>query len=183
MVDHTGSVSIDGRNTKHLPRELLRSRITSITQDGLRIKATLRFNMYPFDGVQPTDEMIIDALQQVDIWNHVQLNGGLDTQYSKIRFSTTQKQLMFLARGILHQSVTGNKIVMIDEVTSSLPLDIEDDVQDIIDHAFFGCTILLISHRIESFYSADYVLRFQSAQLFSVVAQDGSGGWAEVHDF
>lgn len=180
MVDFSGHVSIDGRNTKSVPRELLRSRITTITQEGLRLKSTLRFNMYPFEGVQPTDNQIIDVLRTVDLLNHVNLHGGLDAQYSAIRFSSIQKQLMFLARGILHQRITDTNIIMIDELTSSLPVDMEDDVQDIIDRAFTGCTILLVSRRQESFLTTDFVLRFRSGKLYSTIQRNNTGGWSEV---
>lgn len=184
MVEHTGSISIDGRNTRDVPRELLRSRITTITQEGLRLKASLRFNMYPFEGPRPNDDEIIGALRRVELWDHASRNGGLDAQYSTIRFTTAQKQLMFLARGILHQSKTGTKIVMIDEVTSSLALDMERNMQRIIDQAFAGCTILLVSHRRESFLTTDFVLRFRSGQLYSMMRRRNStGGWVEVQEF
>ncbi|OAA80128.1 ABC transporter, transmembrane domain, type 1 [Akanthomyces lecanii RCEF 1005] len=184
MVEYAGSISIDGRNTRDVPRELLRSRITTITQEGLRLKATLRFNMYPFEGSRPSDDEIIDALRRVELWDHANRNGGLDAQYSTIRFTTAQKQLMFLARGILHQSTAGTKIVMIDEVTSSLTLDMERNMQRIIDQAFAGCTILLVSHRRESFLTTDFVLRFRSGQLYSMMRRRSStGGWVEVQEF
>ncbi|KAJ6789510.1 hypothetical protein PWT90_07170 [Aphanocladium album] len=111
MVNSTGSISIDGLDTREVPLQILRSRITSVTQDGLRLNESLRFNMYPFTGQPPSDDEIIAALESVDIWNHAHLNGGLDANYFKIGFSTGQKQLMFLARGILHQKMTRNKIV------------------------------------------------------------------------
>lgn len=183
MVEHEGDITIDGRNTRDVPRELLRSRITTISQEGLRLKATLRFNMYPFEGVQPTDDEIIDALRIVDLWTHAELHGGLDAQYSAIRFSTAQKQLMFLARGILHQSTANTSIVLIDEVTSSLTLDMERDMQRVIDHAFAGCTILLISHRRESFLTADLVLRFKSGKLSGRMRwKQSTSEWVEARN-
>ncbi|TQV93041.1 Vacuolar metal resistance and drug detoxification protein [Cordyceps javanica] len=184
MVEHTGSVSIDGRNTRHVPRELLRSRITTITQEGLRLRATLRFNVYPFEGAQPTDDQMIDVLQRVELWDHANLGGGLDAQYAAMAFSASQKQLMFLARGILHQTVARTQIVILDEVTSSLTLEAERDMRRIIDQAFAGCTVLLVSHRRESFLSTEFVLQFRSGQLFSMMRRRSTNGeWVEVKDF
>lgn len=180
MVDCTGSVSIDGRDTRTVPRELLRSRITTITQDGLRLKAPLRFNMYPFDGERPSDDEIIEALRSVNIWAHVAARGGLDANYSTMRFSTSQKQLVFIARGILHQAKTGNKIVMMDEVTSSMATDAEPELQRLIDVSFNGCTILVVSHRPESFQTADGVLRLKSGQLDTVLRRRSNGDLVEV---
>ncbi|OAA34170.1 ABC transporter, transmembrane domain, type 1 [Beauveria brongniartii RCEF 3172] len=167
LVDCTGSISIDGHDIRMVPREFLRSKITTITQDGLRLKASLRFNLFPFEGEKPSDDDMIGILQDVQLWTHVHLNGGLDADYSRMRFSSGQKQLMFLARGILHQAKTNNKIVMIDEVTSSLALDTEDDIQGLIDECFAGCTIILVSHRMESFNTVDGVLKFDSVSKTS----------------
>ena len=180
MVDCKGSVSIDGRDTRTVPRELLRSRITTITQDGLRLKAPLRFNMYPFDGERPSDNEIMKTLRSVNLWAHVEARGGLDANYTAMRFSASQKQLVFIARGILHQAKTGNKIVMIDEVTSSMATDAEPEVQRLIDVAFNGCTILVVSHRPESFHTAESVLRFKFGVLDSVLHRQSNGDFAEV---
>lgn len=180
MVDCTGSISIDGRDIRTVPREVLRSRITTITQDGLRLKAPLRFNMYPFDGGRPSDEEIIAALHSVNIWAHAEARGGLDASYSAMRFTTSQKQLVFIARGILHQAKTGNRIVMIDEVTSSMATDAEPELQRLIDVAFKGCTILVVSHRPESFQTADAVFRFRSGVLDSVLHRQSDGDLAEL---
>lgn len=182
MVDSNGSIVIDGFDTRNVPVELLRSRITSITQEGLRLNEPLRFNMYPFPGKQPSDDDIIAALQSVDIWNHALLHGGLDANYFHIGFSTGQKQLMFLARGILHQKMTGNKIVVLDEVTSSMATDTESHLQRLIDESFRGCTIIMISHRKESFQTADGVLRFSLGKLESVLRRDSSGELVPVTD-
>ncbi|KAM0744330.1 hypothetical protein ACQRIT_001644 [Beauveria bassiana] len=182
LVDCTGSISIDGHDIRRVPHEFLRSKITTITQDGLRLKASLRFNLFPFDSEKPSDEDMIGTLQDVQLWTHVRLNGGLDADYSSMRFSSGQKQLMFLARAILHQAKTGNKIVMIDEVTSSLALDTEDDIQALIDESFEGCTIILVSHRMESFNTVDGVLKFDSGRLCNVLRRRSNGDLVEVKD-
>ncbi|KAM3518260.1 hypothetical protein NHJ13051_008319 [Beauveria bassiana] len=180
LVDCTGSISIDGHDIRRVPHEFLRSKITTITQDGLRLKASLRFNLFPFDSEKPSDDDMIGTLQDVKLWTHVRLNGGLDADYSSMRFSSGQKQLMFLARAILHQAKTGNKIVMIDEVTSSLALDTEDDIQALIDECFEGCTIILVSHRMESFNTVDGVLKFDSGRLCNVLRRRSNGDLVEV---
>ncbi|KAM3536951.1 hypothetical protein ARSEF1564_010126 [Beauveria bassiana] len=182
LVNCTGSISIDGHDIRMVPREFLRSKITTITQDGLRLKASLRFNLFPFESEKPSDDDMIGVLQDVQLWTHVHLNGGLDADYSSMRFSSGQKQLMFLARGILHQAKTGNKIVMIDEVTSSLALDTEDDIQALIDECFEGCTIILVSHRMESFNTVDGVLKFDSGRLCNVLRRRSNGDLVEVKD-
>ncbi|TQV90796.1 multidrug resistance protein MDR [Cordyceps javanica] len=179
MVDYTGSISIDGLDTRRVPRELLRSRITTIPQDGLRLNESLRFNLYPFAGERPSDDEMIGALQTVGVWNHARANGGLDANYFKLEFSKGQKQLIFLARAILHQRKTGNRIVLMDEVTSSMAEDAEPELQRLIDVAFSGCTIVMVSHRIESFQTADVILRFSSGKIERVLRRRSNGSLVE----
>ncbi|KAJ6780151.1 hypothetical protein PWT90_01967 [Aphanocladium album] len=131
--------------------------------------------MYPFEGAQPADINVISVLQSVDLWTHAERNGGLDADYTKVGFSTGQKQLMFLARGILHQAQTQNTIVLIDEVTSSMTIDAEAELQRLIDVSFNGCTILIVSHRVESFDSVDRVLRFKLGKLDAVLCSGEDG--------
>lgn len=175
MVDYTGSISIDGRDTRTVPRELLRSRITTMTQNGLQLTATLRFNLYPYEGPLPSDEEMIDVLRRVNLWDHANAHGGLNSDYAKIRFSVAQKQLMFLARAILHQATLKTKILMVDEATSTMTVDMEEHMQRLIDESFAGCTILMISHRTESFKSADVVLQFDTGRLHTVLRRGSNG--------
>ncbi|XWW94538.1 hypothetical protein V2A60_002481 [Cordyceps javanica] len=179
MVDYTGSISIDGLDTRRVPRELLRSKITTIPQDGLRLNESLRFNLYPFAGERPSDDEMIGALQTVGVWNHARANGGLDADYFKLEFSKGQKQLIFLARAILHQRKTGNRIVLMDEVTSSMAEDAEPELQRLIDVAFSGCTIIMVSHRMESFQTADVILRFSSGKIDRVLRRRSNGSLVE----
>ena len=65
LIEFSGSISVDDREIKTVPRNLLRSRITTLTQDGVELKGTVRFNMFPFDAPMPSDDHIIAALEGV----------------------------------------------------------------------------------------------------------------------
>lgn len=167
MVEFTGTISIDGRNTTTVPREHLRSRITTLTQDGVELKGTLRFNIYPFPGKQPEDEEIISTLQSVGLWDNISRHGGLDADMKILCLSVSHKQLLFLARGILHQRTMNTKIVLMDEVTSAMDYGTDNRLQEIMDEAFIGCTVLQIAHRQDSFRAVDVRIRLESGILAS----------------
>ncbi|KAM3465048.1 hypothetical protein MY5147_009361 [Beauveria neobassiana] len=63
LVEFSGSISVDNREIKTVPRHILRSRITTLTQEGVELTGTVRFNMFPFDSlIMPADDHIIAAL-------------------------------------------------------------------------------------------------------------------------
>lgn len=168
MAEFSGTVSIDGRNSKTVARETLRQRITTLTQDGVELRGSFRFNVYPFPDPKPSDEAILATLQSLGLENHVARHGGLDGDIAEMRFSVSQKQLFFLARGILHQQTMDTRIVLMDEATSAMDSDANADLQELLDETFADCTVLQIAHRPDSFRDADVHIKLDSGQLASV---------------
>lgn len=169
MIEFTGNVSIDGYDTKNVPRQLLRERITTLTQDGVELRGSIRFNLFPFVGPKPDDELITSTLQSVGLWEHIECHGGLDSNIAEMRFSASQKQLLFLARGILHHKEAKTKIVLMDEATSAMDHDATADLRVLLDATFADCTVLQIAHREDAFRHVDVAVRLHSGGLESVV--------------
>ena len=59
LMEFSGSIWVDDREIKTIPRHILRSKITTLTQDGVELKGSLRLNIYPYDTKLPSDEEII----------------------------------------------------------------------------------------------------------------------------
>ncbi|KAJ3474487.1 hypothetical protein NLG97_g9822 [Lecanicillium saksenae] len=165
MTDFTGSVSIDGRNSRSVSREFLWSRITTLTQNGVEIKGSVRLNLYPYPGTQPDEDQITSTLTSIGLLNHINSHGGLEKPMSSMGFSVSQTQLLFLARGILHHLTQSTNIVIIDEATSAMDNDTDDTLQDLLDSTLTDCTILHIAHREETFRNIDVHVRLDSGQL------------------
>ncbi|KAM3520142.1 hypothetical protein MY4038_009535 [Beauveria bassiana] len=169
MIECTGgTIRIDGRDITTIPREVLRSRITVLTQDGVEVDHSVRFNMYPFDGHQPTDESILETLDLVGLSEQVQSQGGVEAAMASMQFSPGQKQLFFVARGILHHRSVGSKIVMMDEATSSMDYGVDRQIQKLIDEQLTDCTIVLIAHRLHSLDNADVVVKLEAGKVVEV---------------
>ena len=98
----------------------------------------------------------------VGLWNHISKRGGLDADMSEMKFSQGQKQLLFIARAILHQKMARTKIVLIDEATASLDSDTDARIQQLVNESFIGCTVLTISHQRPSFHRRDLSIAFDS---------------------
>ncbi len=166
LLEYTGNIYIDGRELRTIPRNELRARITTITQSGLAIKASVRFNMNPFVGTEDAsaDEQMTDILQRVGLWEHIEARGGLDAAMGAMKFSVGERQLFQLARAILHKDNTGSKLFLMDEGTSSIDEATEQRIYSLVKEYFAGCTKIIISHREAVLADTDVVLHMSDGR-------------------
>lgn len=178
LIDRKGIIDIDGFDPKQIPPHLLRSRITTISQDPAQLPGTVRDNLIPYDLVVPLgtsrveDSEIIAILSNLFIWEHIRANGGLDVSYSNMNFSHGQRQLVALAGAILHNRLTDTKLVIMDEATSHLDYDTDDKVQAYLVDAFGKSTVISVNHRDKSLPEADYTLEFVGGELETVFCHE-----------
>lgn len=182
LIEFSGSISVDNREIKTVPRHTLRSRVTTLTQDGVELKGTVRFNMFPFDAPMPADDHIIAALEGVGLWAHIEKHGGLDADIVNARLSHGHKQLLFIARAILHQEIMDTKIVLVDEATSSLDVEMDQQIQELMDESFADCTVVHISHRRESYENIDLSIGLSTGEVVEVLRRSSrSGHWVPAY--
>lgn len=93
-----------------------------------------------------------DGLNQVIGQNGIKLSGG-------------QKQRIGLARALYNNP----KILVLDEITSSLDKKLEGDVIKIINSLKRHFTIVMISHEISAFAHADKIINLESGKILSIV--------------
>ena len=65
-----------------------------------------------------------------------------------------ERQLICICRAILRK----NKVVILDEATSSIDIITEKKIQNLINHKFQGCTVLTIAHRLNTIINSDKIL-------------------------
>lgn len=169
-----GRITLDDIDISTVASEEVRRRVTIITQNFVEMLGTVRDNLVPSqDDVERqgriNDRAIHDAVRRVGLSEHIEEHGGLDALFSNMDFSQGQKQLVCLARAILHNSVTGSKLVIIDEATSSMDYDTDSDMQKVISDSFAGCTIIIIAHRVESLKNVDYLLELEDGRQVSLI--------------
>lgn len=173
LIEYSGSISIDGRDIKTVPRSLLRQRITTITQAGLELKGSVRLNLDPSKYISrpprsdlpaPTDDDLISALERVGLWHLVEEAGGLDADMTKLKLSHGQRQLFQLARAIFHHGAAQSRVVLIDEGTASMDEETEARVKRLMEEVFAGCTKIFISHRPTLLSEAQVILRLDAGK-------------------
>ena len=111
-----------------------------------------------------TDEEVIAAAKAAHIHNFImQQPGGyqmvLDEETSNI--SQGQKQLLTIARAIL----ADNKILILDEATSSVDTRTEMQIQKAMDNLMKGRTSFVIAHRLSTIKDADLILVMKDGDI------------------
>ncbi|KAK2593184.1 hypothetical protein QQS21_009113 [Conoideocrella luteorostrata] len=177
FLEYTGSIKIDGVELSQIPREQLRSSITTIPQDFVQLPGSLRFNLLPLTKAKTADPLhdivINEVLDRLGLAEFIESRGGLDADLSEIGFSHGQRQLLAIARAVLHKFQHDTNILFIDEATSSIDAETAEAMERILDEVFSNCTIISISHRPEIVASADLVVKMDSGRVASIVQGQG----------
>ncbi|EJP67092.1 ABC bile acid transporter, putative [Beauveria bassiana ARSEF 2860] len=179
MMKFGGGISIDGRDITTIPRELLRSRITTMSQDGVELNASVRFNIYPFSGPHPEEDTITSTLRLVGLWTHIQTYGGIEKTMSKMCFSASQRQLFFLARAMVHQRTANTRIVLVDEATSAMSKEGDEQTRALMDYVFSECVVLQIAHHQDWLTDMNVKIRMDFGKLVSIQRRRRNGQWVE----
>ncbi|KAB5591062.1 Oligomycin resistance ATP-dependent permease YOR1 [Ceratobasidium theobromae] len=154
-----GTIEIDGINIEKVGIETLRHRLSIIPQDAVLFEGTLRENIDPLKT--KTDEQLYLALRKVQL-----LGPGsgpppkdsklhLDNEVRDDSFSAGERQLLALCRALIKDQC---KVLILDEATSSVDVDTDAMVQQMIQRDFYGRTLLCIAHRLNTIAFYDRVL-------------------------
>lgn len=166
---------LDNIDISQIDPEEIRRRVTTITQHPVELPGTIRDNILPSLETHTSkattigDDIIFDVLRDLGIFEYIEERGGIDAEYSAMKFSQGQKQLLSLARAILHHRQMGSKLVIMDEATSNMDYDTDSRIQAIIQEAFTGCTMLIIAHRVESLQGIDYLLELDGGKVAAIL--------------
>lgn len=110
---------------------------------------------------EASNAAIISALKKVQLWDTIQIRGGLDAQMKSQPLSQGQQQLFCLARAMLHKS----KILILDEATSNVDSETDALMQQIIHEVFAQHTIITVAHRLNTISDSDMVAVLHEGKL------------------
>lgn len=158
-----GAIKIDGCNVKDFNRSQLREMFGMVLQDTWLFSGTIMENIR-YGRLDATDEEVIEAAKAAHIHNFIKNQPGgyqmvLDEETSNI--SQGQKQLLTIARAIL----ADNKILILDEATSSVDTRTEMRIQKAMDNLMKGRTSFIIAHRLSTIRDADLILVMKDGDI------------------
>lgn len=158
-----GAILIDGHNVKDFNRSELREMFGMVLQDTWLFNGTIMENIR-YGRLDATDEEVIEAAKAAHAHKFImQQPDGYQTVLNEEtnNISQGQKQLLTIARAIL----ADNKILILDEATSSVDTRTEILIQKAMDHLMKGRTSFVIAHRLSTIRDADLILVMKDGDI------------------
>ena len=159
----SGSIAVDGLETRGVTRRSLRQNIGMVLQDTCLSSGTIRDNI-AMGRPDATDEEIIAAAKASHAHSFIRrLPEGYNTVISETggQLSQGQKQLLCIARVMLCLP----PMLILDEATSSIDTRTELKVQDAFATMMKGRTSFIVAHRLSTIRSADVILVMRDGHI------------------
>lgn len=160
---NSGAIKINGHNIKDFNRSELREMFGMVLQDTWLFSGTIMENIR-YGRLDATDEEVIEAAKAARVHKFImQQPGGYNMELNEetSNISQGQKQLLTIARAIL----ADNKILILDEATSSVDTRTEVQIQKAMDTLMKGRTSFVIAHRLSTIRDADLILVMKDGDI------------------
>ncbi len=160
---NSGAILLDGHNIKDFNRRDLREAFGMVLQDTWLFKGSIMENIR-YGRLDATDEEVINAAKAAHAHRFIQtLPDGYDMELNEdaSNVSQGQKQLITIARAIL----ADNKVLILDEATSSVDTRTEERIQKAMDNLMKGRTSFVIAHRLSTIRDADMILVMKDGDI------------------
>ena len=173
----SGSIKVDGYDIKDYNRSELREMFGMVLQDTWLFNGTIMENIR-YGRLDATDEEVIAAAKAAHAHRFIMAQSdGYQTVLNEEtnNISQGQKQLLTIARAIL----ADNKILILDEATSSVDTRTEIQIQKAMDNLMRGRTSFVIAHRLSTIKDADVILVMKDGDIIeqgdheTLMAQNG----------
>lgn len=152
----SGSIYINGTDIKDLTLKSLRSLITVVSQETYLFNGTIKENLLHANE-DADEEKLIDACKAANIHYFIQsLPERYNTKVGErgLNFSGGQRQRIAIARAVLKNS----PIVVLDEATSSVDTENENEIKQSLNHLLRNRTSITIAHRLNTIENSDRIL-------------------------
>lgn len=160
---HGGAVLFAGADVRTLTQESIIDDVGIVSQETYLFHATIRENLM-YAKPDASEEEMIAACRAANIHHII---AGFEQGYDTIvgergyRLSGGEKQRIAIARVLLKDP----PVLLLDEATSALDTVSERIVQDALDEAARGRTVLSVAHRLSTVMGADVIHVLEAGQI------------------
>ena len=179
-----GAITLNGHNVRDFDRSALREGFGMVLQDTWLFKGTIMENIR-YGRLDATDEEVIAAAKAANADHFIRtLPGGYQMELNEdaSNVSQGQKQLLTIARTIL----ADNRILILDEATSSVDTRTEQRIQTAMDRLMEGRTSFVIAHRLSTIRDADLILVMRDGDIIEQGTHDelieAGGFYADLYN-
>jgi ABC-type multidrug transport system fused ATPase/permease subunit len=164
-----GSVTLDGRDVRHITKKSLRAQVGIVLQDTLLFSTTIRENI-AYGRPDAKENEIIDAARRAQAEEFIrELPNGYDSLVGERggHLSVGQRQRIGIARAFLKNA----PILLLDEPTSALDPGTEAAIMETIKELMRGRTTLIVTHRLATIHNVDHIIVLERGR----VVEEGRG--------
>ena len=151
-----GAIIIDGQDLRDVTQDSLHQAIGVVPQDTVLFNDTIYYNI-AYGLANATQDEVIEAAMDAQIHEFIMsLPNTYDTLVGErgLKLSGGEKQRVGIARTLLKDP----PILLLDEATSALDSETEFEIQEALERAAQGRTVITIAHRLSTVQNADRIL-------------------------
>lgn len=158
-----GRITIDGRDIRELPLEVLRAQIAVVSQEAFLFNGTLRENIL-YGRLDATEAELHNAARAANCHDFIlRLPDGYESRVGErgVKLSVGEKQRVSIARALLKDA----PILILDEATASVDTQTERLIQEALERLMAGRTSFVIAHRLSTIVRADQILVIRGGEI------------------
>jgi len=158
-----GKISIDNQDLKLVNLNSLREKISIVDQNTTLFDDTV-FNNIKYANSNASDQEVYNAAKLAMCEAFInKLDKGYQTFIGEngVRLSGGEKQRLSIARAFLKKS----EIILLDEATSSLDSETEEQIQIALDKLITNKTTIVIAHRLSTILNSHKILVFNKGRI------------------
>ena len=156
-----GKILINNIDIQDINLNILREKISILPQETFLIETNLRDNIDPLN--RNTDNDIMKLINNLSILKNLENEKKLNFEIKENgnNLSTGEKKLICFARTVIKK----NKIVIMDEITSSLDDESKNIISENINKYFKKCTLIMISNQLEMLKKCQRIIVIDNGEI------------------
>lgn len=180
---YEGSVKIGDAELSSIKKEDLYKKVVAVDHNSYLFEGTVYDNL-KMAGENITEDRMYDVLKQVDLYDFLQSEDGLQTVITEkgANLSGGQRQRLALARAVLYDG----DIYIFDEAASNVDSESEERIMKVIRDIANNKTVILISHRLHNCVLSDHIYFLKDG----IIKEEGThnqlmsleGDYAEIYN-